>query len=347
MINKKHVAAMIQIAVLAWSGATLAAGKVYVANEGANTVNILDADSLQGITKVNVGKMPHNVQVSPDGKAVWVTNSGSVDNKMEMSGQMDMHGDDHQHASAKPGEVWVIDTQSKAITGKAVVGHHPAHVVLSRDGKYAYVTNSGDNTVSVIDVQTMRSAGLIQAGHFPHGLRVSPDGNEIYVANMKGGNVSVIDTTTNTEKMKIEAGKMPAQVAFTPDGKKVFVSLSGENAVAAIDTATHKVVTKINVGPGPIQLFATPDSSTVFVANQGSKAKPGNSVSMIDVASLQVRKTIPTGNGAHGVVVDKDGRYAYVTNAFAHSVSMIDIKTGTVLKTTDVDLNPNGISWGQ
>ena len=62
--------------LLAWSGATLAADKVYVANEGADTVSVLDAASFKTLASVRVGKAPHNVQVSPDGKVVWVTNNG-------------------------------------------------------------------------------------------------------------------------------------------------------------------------------------------------------------------------------------------------------------------------------
>ena len=33
----------VKMGLLAWSGATLAADKVYVANEGADTVSVLDA----------------------------------------------------------------------------------------------------------------------------------------------------------------------------------------------------------------------------------------------------------------------------------------------------------------
>ena len=68
----------VQMGLLAWSGATLAADKVYVANEGADTVSVLDAASFKTLASVRVGKAPHNVQVSPDGKVVWVTNNGSA-----------------------------------------------------------------------------------------------------------------------------------------------------------------------------------------------------------------------------------------------------------------------------
>lgn len=56
-------------------------------------------------------------------------------------------------------------------------------------------------------------------------------------------------------------------------------------------------------------------------ANQGTAKKPGTTVSVIDVASMRVSATIETGAGAHGVVVDRDGRHAVVTNTHADTVS--------------------------
>ena len=40
------------MALLAWSGATLAADKVYVANEGADTVSVLDAASFKTLASL-------------------------------------------------------------------------------------------------------------------------------------------------------------------------------------------------------------------------------------------------------------------------------------------------------
>ena len=333
----------VQIGLLAWSGAILAADKVYVANEGADTVSVLDAASFKTLSNVRVGKMPHNVQVSPDGKLVWITNNGEPAPASEASAHKEMAKVDHD-AMGKPGALWAIDTATNAVVAKVAVGLHPAHVVVSPDGRFAYVTNGGDNTVSVIDTSAQRLVATIPVGQFPHGLRISPDGKQVYVANLKGGTVSVIDTASQKEIAQIPAGKGPAQVGFTPDGRLVLVSLSEENAVAVIDQATRKVIRKVAVGTVPIQLYVTPDSRTLLVANQGTRKKPGRTVSMIDLESFKVAKTVVTGAGAHGVVVDRDGRYAYVTNTYANSVSMIDLKDNKVAKTLPAGKAPNGIS---
>ena len=336
--------AVIQIAVLAAAGSAFAATrKVYVADEGANTVSVIDAASFKKIGSIPVGQGPHNVQVSPDGKWVWVTNNVEPGKTAEMMPPGQMPKTEHG-AMAGAGAVWAIDTATDEVVGKVPVGMHPAHVVVASDGRTAYVTNGGDNTVSVVDTAAQRVIAAIPVGASPHGLRISPDGKQAWVANLKGGTVSVIDTVSRKQIAKIPVGKGPAQVGFTPDGRFAFVSLSEEMRVAVIDPVSRKVTRKLAVGTVPIQLYATPDSRFVLVANQGTPKKPGTTVSVIDIAGLKVVATIKTGAGAHGVVIDRDGRHAFVTNTYANTVAVIDVAERKVIATVPVGKGPNGIS---
>src|SRR5262249_57232572 len=87
----------------------------------------------------------------------------------------------------------------------------------------AYITNSGDNTVSVIDTATNTVVGSpITVGIEPWGVAVTPDGSKVYVTDLPSHHVSVIDTATNTVvRSPIPVGSQPYGVAVTPDGSKV------------------------------------------------------------------------------------------------------------------------------
>lgn len=349
MTNRKTkwMLAVVQVFLFAGSTFSFAADrKIYVANEDASTVSVIDGQSLKATRSIVVGKGAHNVQISPDGTRVWVTNNGApstpADEPVHKGMSMAEHG-----SMVTSGEVWAIDTGTDEVVAKVPVGKHPAHVVLTNDGRFALITNGGDNTVSVVDTATLKVADTIPTGEFPHGIRISPDGKQAYVANMKGGTVSVIDIESRKEISQIAVGKGPAQVGFTPDGRFAFVSLSQENRVAVIDPIDRKVLQTVVVGTVPIQLFATPDSRTLIVANQGTRKNPGKTVSVIDLNNFKDVKTIRTGSGAHGVAVGGDGRYAYVTNVYANSVSVLDIKAGKNVKTVAVGKGPNGITVAQ
>ena len=317
----------------------------YITNGGDNTVSVVDTAAQRVVGVVAVGASPHGLRITPDGKWVWVTNNGDPAKAAETMPMPAEKMPKAEHgAMAGAGAVWVIDAATDAVVAKVPVGKHPAHVVVASDGRTAYITNGGDNTVSVVDTATQRVIGVAPVGVSPHGLRITPDGKQVWVANLKGDTVSVIDTVSRKQVAQIAAGKGPAQVGFTPDGRFGFVSLSGENKVAVIDPVSRKVIRKIAVGTVPIQLHATPDNRLVLVANQGTPKKPGTKVSVIDVASMRVAATIEAGAGAHGVVVDRDGRHAFVTNTYANTVSVIDVAERKVVATVPVGKGPNGIS---
>jgi YVTN family beta-propeller protein len=309
-------------------------GLVYTADEEGNTVSRVELATGE-VRTVPVAISPHNVQVSADGKKLFVVGMMTMKN---------VHGHGHD---GEQGTVLVFDTAEfgKASPVEIEVGEHPAHVVVTDDGKQALVTNSEDNDVSLIDVAAATVTGTISTGEFPHGLRIGPDGKEAYVANVKDGSVSVLDMAAAKEVARIAVGKAPVQVGFTPDGREVFVSLRDEDKVAVIDTSTRKVTGRIAVGDGPIQVHATPDGRLVLVANQGTETKPGDTVSLIDVAKRRVVATLATGPGAHGVAVDKDGRLAFVTNIYAGTLSVIDLAALRVVATIPVGKGPNGVTY--
>jgi len=91
---------------------------------------------------------------------------------------------------------------------------------------HAYITNSGDNTVSVIDTATNTVVGSpITVGSLPFGVAVTPDSSKVYVGNSVDGTVSVIDTATNTVVgSPITVGVRPQGMAVTPDGSNVYVA---------------------------------------------------------------------------------------------------------------------------
>ena len=340
----KRAIAFTQIALLAAAGSAIAAtAKVYVADEGANAVSVIDAASFKKIASIPVGQGPHNVQVAADGKSVWVTNNGEPGKAAEKVPPEQMPKSEHG-AMVGAGAVRDIDTATDAVVAKIPVGRHPAHVVVASDGRKAYVANGGDNSVSVVDTGAQRVVQTIAVGAMPHGMRISPDGTQVWVANLKSGTVSVIATGTQKQITQVAVGKGPAQVGFTPDGRLGFVSLSGENRVAVIDPVSRKVIRKVNVGTVPIQIHATPDSRLLLVANQGTPKRPGKTVSFIDLQTFKVVATIEAGLGTHGVVVDRAGRHAFVTNTVANTVSVIDIAERKVVATVPVGKGPNGIS---
>ena len=313
-------------------------GTVYSANEGDNSISAFDLGT-GAVDTVSIPVAPHNVDLTPDGKMLLAVGDPATEGDHRSDG----HG--HGAEGAAEGLLVILDPQNFAAPKATVaVGSHPAHVVADRLGR-AYVSLAGGDEIAVVDLARAEVIERIATGDYPHGLRMSPDGATVYVANVEDGTVSVIDTASLEETGRIEVGKAPVQVGFTPDGSRVYVSLRDENKVAVIDTATLQVTDRIDVGRSPIQMHATPDGKFVYVANQGSETEPDETVSVIDVASGDVVKTITTGKGAHGVTVSDDGAHAFVANIVDGTVSEISVATQSVVRTHEVGKGPNGITF--
>lgn len=309
-------------------------GFVYTADEFGGAVSVIDLASGR-VQTVKIPIMPHNAQISADGKWVFAVGPAA--------------GADHGkgHDAAPRGQLVMLDsgTLSSGNRPGIEVGRHLAHVAVDREGKLAYVTDSRDNAVKVVNVADRKIIGEIATGALPHGLRMSPDEREIYTANVKDGTVSVIDVGLAKEVARLPIGKAPVQVGFTPDGKRVYVSLRDEDSVAVIDTKTRTRLATVKVGYKPIQVYATPDAKYIYVANQGTEKRPGNTVSVIETSSNKVVSTVVAGRGAHGVVASDDGGRVFVSNIYDNSVSVIDTDTRKVVKTFKVGKGPNGVTY--
>lgn len=316
-----------------------ASGVIYTADEHGNSISAIDLATGR-VTIVPIPISPHNVQISADGTRLFAVGDPAAD-----AG--------HGHAAgahggkADAGQLVVLDTKRLAAPPVASisVGNHPAHVVVDREGRLAFITLAATNSVAVVDLSRKQVVRRIATGRYPHGLRISPDGREAYVANVEDGSVSVIDIASAKEAARISIGRAPVQVGFTPDGSRVFVSLRDENRVAIIDAKARKVIGRVDVGSNPIQVHATPDGRFVYVANQGTETHPADTVSVIDVATGAVVSTIQTGAGAHGVAVDRDGRYVFVSNIVDGTVSVIEGGSRSVAATFRVGKGPNGITY--
>ena len=77
----------------------------------------------------------------------------------------------------------MIDTATNTVVATVAVGSGPSGVAVTPDGKHAYVTNAGFNTVSVIDTASNTVVATVPVGSFPVGVAVTPDGKHAYVTN--------------------------------------------------------------------------------------------------------------------------------------------------------------------
>lgn len=164
----------------------------YVANNGDNTVSVIDTTTRTVVATVPVGGGPFGLSVTPDGALVYVANEFQ-------------------------GGVSVIATATNRVVATVdVPGITPTGVALTPDGTFAYVT-SCDGTVAVVATATNTAVAKIPVGSCVNtfeGVAFTPDGAFAYVTNTYTKTVSVIDTAALRVVATIPVGAHSAGIAI-------------------------------------------------------------------------------------------------------------------------------------
>jgi YVTN family beta-propeller protein/VCBS repeat-containing protein len=229
------------------------------------------------------------------------------------------------------GTMSIIEVPHGYTVATLPVGTSPTSVAWNFD--YAWVTNQGANTVSVIDLVYNPGATQTLSG-FNQPTDVLLDYPGIVFVSNKGNNTVVaIHPQTKQVLHTFQVGQAPTEMALT--GVHLYVANSGGNSVSMIDLETNTVSAPIPVGVNPTGLAISPDGKWVYVTNKGS-----NTVSVINAATnTVVGSPIGVGSQPTSVVISPDSSLAYVANS-DDTVSVIDTRTHTVVRTVSIDPNP-------
>lgn len=309
------------------------ATRAYVVSERSDEVFVLDWASMTEVgrmsTTLHAGQVNanHMAQLSSDGRSLFVVAT-------------------HHDA------IVVMDTQTMAKRAEISVGAHPTHVGSCGGcnlelGDDLWVVNEDDDSISVIDMATLEVTDTIVDPTLavPHSVRFA--GGRAYVANIAGNQISIFDARDHARVDLLLAPNIdqPGYCSGDPcgyadaqiDANGILVAAHIESGnVLMYDTKTQTRVADLQVGRVPWAVFVDPFASinpTQLMANWGDA-----SVSIFDgAAGLELARAYNGDAESYGInfsPLAPDS--AYVLNRQAHSISVIDRRSGDLQATIDV-----------
>lgn len=239
-----------------------------------------------------------------------------------------------------PQGLQIIDIQ-KAIAGQpgAIVGtvptgsgSGPIEVALSNDGRFAFVTNEDNETVSVIDFRKALESGAsasslignIPVDQLPVGLAFSPDGRFLYITNEEA---NPTDPGYNPAACNIPTG-IGTGTTPGPDGTLTVVDLPK----AERDPA-HSVLADDYAGCSPVRVVLSDDGRVAWVTARAEDDVLAFSTHRLlsDPADALISRT-PVGVAPVGIQLFDHGRLIAVadsnrfTTGQAGTVSILDYR---------------------
>ncbi len=212
--------------------------------------------------------------------------------------------------------ITVMNTVNGEITGKIETGLTSGGIAVSPDGKYLYVTRTG-NRLSVIDIKQEKEINNIIVKDEPVGVKLSRKGDKLFVVNRKGNSITVIDRESQMLLAHIPAGKEPVDAVVA--GEELYVCNYSSNDVSVIDINTNKLVKNISVERRPVAIAFNSVVQKLYVANSASET-----VSVIDIKTKKIINTITTPGFARDITVYPDEKLVCVVIPETKSILLID-----------------------
>jgi len=169
--------------------------KIYTANIGSDSVSVIDLANAPRVIRVSsiaVGKGPEGIDLSPDGKEIWV-------------------------AHRSDGALTIIDTSTDRVAQTIATGTKMANrVKFTRDGKRVLVSDPPSNALLVYDAASRQLIKKLDTEAGPEGILIAPDGKRAFIACSAAGKVAVLDLDTLTFTGSVATGKDPDGMAWVP-----------------------------------------------------------------------------------------------------------------------------------
>jgi YVTN family beta-propeller protein len=304
--------------------------RAFVAAENAAEVWVLESTAPRGafalVTKVPVGKLPHQMAVSPDGKFV------AVNNRL---------GDSTS----------IIDPVTMKELVRIKVGKQPHGITFSPDSKTLFVAHERDNFISRFEAGTWKPLPAMVVGTPQHVLTIGSKRPNLLLYTVTNSNEVDHLRAYDLESGKITKFKVQDvhDAYYTPDQTEIWSSSSGfidkpSDRMVIYDPDTFTVKQEIRLGANhyPFHtnkanqdgMYVMPDNGLMVLSDH-----KGPSLLWMDYkARTIVAETKGIGTQPFHTSYDPIGERLLLTTNVDGMVNVIDMNTKQVIQKVPVPL---------
>jgi DNA-binding beta-propeller fold protein YncE len=292
---------------------TANANNVLVLNSEEASYSVIDRTTRTEIQRLPVGREPHHLIATPDGKEVLV-------------------------GSTVTNELLVLD--SKTGEKKRVVRDiiDPYHLAFSPDGKWFVTVAYRLDHVDIFHADGFRLAGRIFIDGMPSHMAFDAASKTVYITLQQSGRVVAFDLATQALKWNMPVGNAPAGIIMVPEDKRLVVALTGEDGVVTLDPKDGTVTGRLQTGKAAHNFWPKGDGRHWFLSNRVEGL-----VSLLDVQDMKVVASVKIPGGPDCMAITPDGKELWVTQRFLRRVAIVDIEQMKVIGNIPVGKSPHGV----
>jgi 6-phosphogluconolactonase len=275
------------------SAMLLVGNSLFIANSASNNISTYTVNPnvslTAGSSTLPTGMTPLAMATDSAGHFLFVANQGlQIDPASGTISVFSIQSGSLTEVAGSPFRVAALSASS---------GPGPAALAATPDGKFLYVSNQFEGTVTGFSVDAsgiltrLTPGATASVGTAPSGMAITPDGGFLYVSNSGSSNVSAfaicnqvvtscgIPTSpdgalTSVAGSPFSAGLGPTSILVTPSGKFLFVVDRQSNQISEYKVATGtgeltaNTQATVSTGGTPTSL-ALREGTTVISTTQG------------------------------------------------------------------------------
>ena len=324
-----------------------ATARIYVANRGGTTIDVIDPATNKVVEVIKGIESPEVIRFSPDGSRLYITSRSEdvLDVRDRKSGKT---------IKKIPLSGWANDAGVTS-DGKLIV------ICIRNTGQEAVDAGALD----IIDSKSLEKVKSIPVRRGLHDVALTGDGKFAAAGSPGGQFITVFDL----QKMEIawevtyDQGVLPLIIESNPDGSghRIFANLNKTDGFSVIDFQTHKEVARIKNPENPTSfppgcegishgINISPDNKTLW-----TNSRPANAVYAYSLPDLKLMGHVslpdtevpgkaPRGGGPAWITFTPDSKTVYVSTCGTKSITAIDVAAIKELARIPVHEMPDRIS---
>jgi YVTN family beta-propeller protein len=324
-MQRRNAVSLLQLLAIEACFATFGSASTLLVLNKEGTVAIVDPTTQKVLGHAPTGGGPHEVVATTDGKLAVASNYGSQETPGHSLSVIDI---------ASRQEIHRVD----------VAPMMRPHGLFAADGK-VYFTTEGTQEIGRYDPATNSVDWRLRTGQDgTHMVALSKDGRLIFTSNIGSGTISIFERSGNPQDWHgtvVNVGKGVEGFDLSPDGKQLWAANARDGTVSIIDVSSKRVIQTFKVGAKRSnRLKFTPDGKRVLISDITT-----GDLFVLDVASRTEIKHFNLGHSIAGILVEPEGKRAYVAATSDNYVAIVDLKSLVSVGHIQTGNGPDGMDW--